>query len=102
GIKNVGLAELENIIDERTKKGPFNDLFDFCKRVDLRTANKRVIENLICAGAFDTLPGNRAQKYHAVEQLIDLAALHKKNALTGQMYLFGMHQTNGQENDFYS
>ena len=66
GIKNVGLAALENIIEERTKKGPFKDLFDFCKRVDLRTANKRVIENLICAGAFDLLNGNRAQQFDEI------------------------------------
>src|SRR5690606_38983149 len=50
GIKNVGLASLENIIAQREKKGPFKDLLDFCKRVDLRTTNKRVIQNLICAG----------------------------------------------------
>ncbi|HLJ31335.1 MAG TPA: DNA polymerase III subunit alpha [Candidatus Babeliales bacterium] len=103
GIKNVGLAALENIIEERTKKGPFLDLLDFCKRVDLRTANKRVIESLICAGAFDTLPGNRAQQYSEVEHLIDLATAHKKNSLTGQMDLFsaGKKDTT-KENDTYS
>lgn len=88
GIKNVGLAALENIIEERTKKGPFKDLLDFCKRVDLRTANKRVIESLICAGAFDTLHGNRAQQFNEIEHIIDLATAHKKDALTGQMDLF--------------
>ncbi len=102
GIKNVGLAALENIIEERSKKGIFKDLLDFCKRVDLRTANKRVIESLICAGAFDTLPGNRAQKYHEVEHLIDLATAHKKNALTGQMDLFSLNKKNSQGDDFYS
>jgi DNA polymerase-3 subunit alpha len=84
------MAALENIIEERAKKGPFIDLFDFCKRVDLRTANKRVIESLICAGAFDTLPGNRAQKYHEISHIIDLALAHKKDALTGQMDIFGL------------
>lgn len=99
GIKNVGLAALENIIEERSKKGPFKDLFDFCKRVDLRTANKRVIESLICAGAFDTLHGNRAQKFSEVEHIIDLATTHKKNALTGQMDLFSMNQKNSHAGD---
>lgn len=88
GIKNCGLAALENIIGERAKK-PFLDLFDFCKRIDLRTSNKRVIENLISAGAFDTLPGNRAQKHAEAERIIDVAAEYKKNAATGQMDLFG-------------
>ena len=62
GIKNVGLAALENIIAERTAKGPFTHLFEFCKRIDLRTSNKRVIEHLICAGAFDDIPGNSRTK----------------------------------------
>jgi DNA polymerase-3 subunit alpha len=103
GIKNVGLAALENIIEERTKKGPFKDLLDFCKRVDLRTANKRVIESLVCAGAFDTLHGNRAQKYKEVEHIIDLATTHKKNSLTGQLDLFSMNKKNSDnENELYS
>ena len=90
GIKNVGRAALENIIAERASKGPFVSLFDFCKRVDLRTSNKRVIEHLICAGAFDTIAGTRAQKVHDLEKIMDLAAEHKKVAATGQMGLFGM------------
>jgi DNA polymerase-3 subunit alpha len=89
GIKNVGLAALENIIQERNKKGPFKDLFDFCKRIDLRTANKRVIENLICAGAFDVVPGNRAQQFEELAHIMDMAITHKKDSATGQMGLFG-------------
>jgi len=99
GIKNVGLAALENIIQERNKKGPFKNLFDFCKRIDLRTANKRVIENLICAGAFDALPGNRAQQFEEVQQVMDTAAAHKKDTATGQMGLFGMMQSNVTSDD---
>ncbi|HEV2916835.1 MAG TPA: DNA polymerase III subunit alpha [Candidatus Babeliales bacterium] len=91
GIKNVGLAALENIIQERNKE-PFFDLFDFCCRIDLRTANKRVIENLICAGAFDILPGTRAQKYTELSIIMDKAAAYKKNKETGQMDLFGLVQ----------
>ncbi len=87
GIKNVGMAALEYIIAER-KKGSFNDLFEFCMRIDLRTCNKRVIESLIAAGAFDALPGNRAQKHEEVPKIIDLALEKKKAARTGQMGLF--------------
>lgn len=87
GIKNVGDAALENIIAEQSKK-PFKDLFDFCMRVDLRTCNKRVIESLICAGAFDEMPGNRAQKCEELEKVIERALERKKAALTGQMGLF--------------
>jgi DNA polymerase-3 subunit alpha len=88
GIKNVGDAALHGIIEERTKK-PFIDLLDFCKRIDLRTANKRVIESLICAGAFDNLPGNRAQKTAELEKIIELAHEAKEALRTGQMNMFG-------------
>lgn len=89
GIKNVGLAALENIICERTTKGPFSSLYDFCTRIDLRTSNKRVIEHLICSGAFDGVPGTRAQKVNDLEKIMELAAEQKKAAATGQMGLFG-------------
>ena len=102
GTKNVGLAALENIIQERKKK-PFLDMLDFCKRIDLRTSNKRVIENLVSAGAFDCLPGNRAQKHAEAEKIIDIAAEHKKNAATGQMGLFGTRSNNTSGvDDFYA
>ena len=100
GTKSVGLAALENIIQERTKK-PFKDLLDFCKRIDLRTSNKRVIENLICAGAFDTLLGSRAQKINELPHIIDIATEYKKNAATGQMGLFQRAKTaDGQEESY--
>ena len=90
GIKNLGSAALDNIIIER-QKAPFVDLFDFCKRIDLRTSNKRVIENLICAGAFDCLPGNRAQKYEELPKVMEQALVKKKNEETGQMGLFDIN-----------
>ena len=101
GIKSVGLAALENIIAEQ-QKNPFTDLLDFCKRIDLRTANKRVIENLICAGAFDQLPGNRAQQYAELATIMDIAAEYKKNKLTGQMGLFGSSAANNQSGELYA
>ncbi|HZW60683.1 MAG TPA: DNA polymerase III subunit alpha [Candidatus Babeliales bacterium] len=89
GIKSVGLASLENIIQERNKE-PFKDVLDFCKRIDLRTSNKRVIEHLICAGAFDTLPGNRAQKMTELAHIMEIAVERKRAQATGQMDLFGL------------
>ncbi len=87
GIKNVGLTALNNIIEQRNKK-PFIDMLDLCMRIDLRTANKRVLENCIAAGAFDTLPGNRAQKFIELETIIDTAVQKKQSVSTGQMGLF--------------
>ncbi|MFA6065653.1 MAG: DNA polymerase III subunit alpha [Candidatus Babeliaceae bacterium] len=88
GIKNVGLAALDSIIENRTQHGPFIDMLDFCSRIDLRTCNKRVLESLICSGSFDTLPGNRAQKHEDLSKIIDRALEKKKAALTGQLGLF--------------
>ena len=85
GIKNIGHVSLDNIIAQREKDGPFKDLLDFCMRIDLRTSNKRVLENLICAGAFDTLPGNRTQKFNELTQVIDHAIERKKRKETGKI-----------------
>lgn len=89
GIKNVGLAALENITSERNKS-KFIDLLDLCTRIDLRTSNKRVLENLIFAGALDSLPGNRAQKFSELQMIMEQAAEKKKAALTGQTSLFAV------------
>lgn len=99
GIKNVGLAALENIINERNNKGPFKSLLNFCKRVDLRTAHKRVIESLIYSGALDTLEGNRAQKIEDLSKIIDIALNIKKSLKTGQLGLFSNLNSNDLESE---
>lgn len=88
GIKNVGDTAIETILKER-EKGSFKDLLDFCIRIDLRVVNKRIMENLVYSGAFDELPGNRAQKLHEMERIITKAQQEKERARTGQMALFG-------------
>ena len=88
GIKNVGGAALENILEERKKK-PFLDVYDFCVRVDLRSVNKRVIESLICAGAFDKMAGYRSQQMSELEQIMGMAHDEKERLKTGQTTLFG-------------
>ncbi|HSW75648.1 MAG TPA: DNA polymerase III subunit alpha [Candidatus Saccharimonadales bacterium] len=102
GIKNIGLASLHNIIADREKKGPFKDILDFCQRIDLRTSNKRVLENLICAGAFDELPGNRAQKFYELAHIIELALEIKEHKLTGQMQLFSTGKSTTDHEQAYS
>ncbi len=103
GIKNVGMAALETILHERIKK-PFVDLLDFCTRVDLRTVNKRVLENLIYAGAFDCLPGNRAQKFAELDVIIERATAKKRELETGQLGLFQTSKTETKEQvqEFYT
>ncbi len=92
GIKNVGITALNTIIEQRAKK-PFKNILEFCARVDLRTVNKRVIEHLIFAGAFDLLPGNRAQKTEELSQIMDQAIEQKHALSTGQMGLFSAAPT---------
>ena len=98
GIKNVGGAALEAIIEERTDQ-PFQDLYDFCLRVDLRTVNKRVIESLICAGAFDHFPGYRSQQMSELETIIGQAQEEKERLKTGQTTLFDAPRAPGEKND---
>lgn len=102
GIKNVGNAALENIIAQREKDGPYTDMLDFCSRIDLRTSNKRVIESLICAGAFDLLPGNRAQQFTELSTIIERAIELKHRRETGQMDLFGNNTNDDQTTDPYA
>ncbi len=89
GIKNVGLSALDGIINERKEKGPYKDLFDLCKRI---SCNKRVIESLISAGAFDSVPGNRAQQLEELHTIMEQAAEKRKAELTGQLGLFDIPQ----------
>ncbi len=88
-IKNVGISALENILAVRKEKEPFKTLFDFCRHLDLRLANRKVIESLIAAGAMDSLTGNRAQMYNAVESTLRHAQKAQAEAEDDQFSLFG-------------
>lgn len=68
GLKGVGEAAVESIISERQKNGPFTNLFDFIKRINQRTVNKKTLESLAYAGGFDCFPEHhRAQYFHVPE-----------------------------------
>jgi DNA polymerase-3 subunit alpha len=87
-IKNVGVSAVEQIVQSRQEKGPFRDLFDFCARVDLRLVNKKTIESLIQAGAFDSLHDNRAQLFVAVERAVSYGQSVRESQARGQNSLF--------------
>lgn len=87
-IKNVGVGAVEQIVKSRTEKGNFSDIFDFCARVDLRLVNKKTIESLIQAGAFDLLHDNRAQLFEIVEKSILHGQEAQEQAERGQSSLF--------------
>ena len=88
-VKNVGGNAIAAIVDEVKRGGFFRDLYDFCERVSCEQLTKRTVECLIKSGAFDALPGNRAQKLAAYEGVMDGMSKRKKTVLEGQLSLFG-------------
>ena len=92
-VKNVGVSTVESINKEREKNGNFTDIFDFCRRVDFHSVNKKALESLIAAGAFDSIEANRARLYESAETLINYGASAQKDAQSGQAQLFGKADT---------
>ena len=88
-IKGVGASALEGLINEREQNGAFRDLFDLCRRVDLRKANRRVLEALIRSGALDALDDNRARLMATLPQALQIAEHHSRDHEAGQDDLFG-------------
>jgi DNA polymerase-3 subunit alpha len=88
-VKGVGEKAVEQIIAAREKNGRFRSLFHFCENVDLRAANKQVIESRIKAGAFDRLGGNRAQMTAGLEKAMQIGAGLQADRQNGQMNFFG-------------
>jgi DNA polymerase III subunit alpha len=85
-IKNVGETAITSIVANK----PFKSLFDFCERADLRTVNKRVVESLIKAGAFDSLDQDRALLYANIDRAMDWGQRKQREKEIGQGGLFGM------------
>ena len=91
GLKGVGEAAIENLLEERKKDGPFKNIFDFIKRVNQRAVNKKSLEALVMSGAFDSFPElHRAQYFHKPEG----------ESLTGldKIVKFGQQVTAGSSN----
>lgn len=109
-VKNVGEGAVNHIVQERERRGPFTDLFDFCRRVDTTLVNKRAVEHLIKAGAFDGLAAagepeperprdatNAAQRGRQrllanLDTAMKWGAAQREQAALGQMSLFGAEE----------
>jgi DNA polymerase-3 subunit alpha len=89
-VKNVGRTAIDSIVKARQEGGRFKTLFDFCQRVDLRLVNKKVIESLIQAGAFDSVEGHRAQLMEAVDMAVSYAQSMQSARLHGQTTIFDL------------
>ncbi|VAW42318.1 DNA polymerase III alpha subunit [hydrothermal vent metagenome] len=88
-LKGVGGAAIENMMEERSNYGKFTSIYDFCVRVDLRKVNKRTLESLILAGAFDSLHQNRHALMQGMEDIIKAALQKNRDQESGQTDLFG-------------
>ena len=90
-VKGTGQQAIEAIVAARKEGGPFTSLYDFCVRVDRKSVNKRTVEALIKAGAFDALQLNRASLVASVDRAFEFAATTEANANQGG--LFDMHDS---------
>ena len=86
-VKGTGEGAINHIIEVREKSGPYKDLFDFCHRVDNRVVNRRVVESLVRAGAFDSVDDNRAALLASVGLALESAEQASRGA--NQTNLFG-------------
>ena len=96
GIRNVGLQAMEHLVEVRTSGGPFRDIFDFVERVDPRQVNRRTLETLARAGAFDSLGHDRAQIMESSEILAGYGHSVADERASSQGSLFDGDQVEAQ------
>lgn len=97
GLKGVGENAIQNIIEERGKHGPFSSIFDFAKRINHRSANKKSIESLVYSGAFDCFPDISRSQYFfqppgdvsGLEKILKFGNVYQTNSASSSNTLFG-------------
>ena len=92
-IRNVGFEAMLSVVQAREEGGKFTDLFDFLERIDPKSVNKRALENLAKAGAFDSIHPNRAQIVGAADVLIAYAQSMAADRASSQVSLFGSNES---------
>ena len=98
-IKNVGSAAIDSLVYERETNGKYKDFIDFCKRINGTEINKKCIESMIKAGAFDSLGTNRATLLASFEGILDMINSDSKRGLSGQVNMFDMGGNENLDND---
>ncbi len=89
-VKNVGEAAVEAILKSRDEQGAFRSLFDFCQRVDLQRVNRRVLDQLVKCGAFDSIHPSRARVLAALDSALDAAQIMQRDRQSGQINIFAL------------
>lgn len=88
GIKNVGSGIIKALVEEREQHGPYRNFTEFCDRIPSGELNKKAVESLIKAGAFDGMGARRSQLLASYERIVDSAHREKRNNAAGQVSLF--------------
>lgn len=96
GIKNLGQNAIAELVAERECNGAYSDIYDFINRNVNHAINKKAVESMIRAGAFDCLSGKRSQKLHVYEKAMDGANKQQKSVVAGQISLFDMSDMSGE------
>ena len=91
-VKNIGAGAIESMVHARTQGGAFTSIFDFCRRIDLRLNNRKVLESLIKSGAFDVFNCRRAQMMAVLERALEAGTRGQKEKEIGQFSFFSMGQ----------
>jgi len=99
-IKGVGESAIQCIIQEREHHGPFEGLFSFCQRLDMRKVNRRVLEQLIKSGTFDEWGIERATLFASIEKALQVSTQFHQNKLTGQTDLFSLLEEETIKEDY--
>jgi DNA polymerase III subunit alpha len=96
-LKNVGGGAVQQMVAERDLGGPFKSLADFARRVDPKAMNRRAMESMVKAGAFDSLAPNRAQVFEAIDQIIGLSNRASNEHAAGQNDMFASGNVSAPE-----
>ncbi|MBV8330254.1 MAG: DNA polymerase III subunit alpha, partial [Verrucomicrobia bacterium] len=88
-IKNIGEVAMKSAIAERDKNGPFKSVEDYCGRLDSKSVNRKILESLIRAGAFDFTGRDRAEEFERIDQALLSGASAHRDRRSGQVSLFG-------------
>lgn len=99
GIKNVGVGAAERIVAECRENGPFSGLMNFCTRLDGQVVNRKTLESLVLAGAFDATGIHRARLFHAIDFAIGRGAAAARDRRSGQGSLFGDPDSGNVDDD---
>ena len=96
-IKNVGVAAVDNIVENRERNGEYKSFTDFCERMEGESVNKKCIESLIKAGAFDNFAETRSTLMASFEDILDTINGSSKKNIQGQVSMFDMTESSAND-----